>query len=92
MIVGAIVGGVIMHRRLGAFLPVVSLVRIGIATAVALAVGRVLPLHGKLMTLAEAVIVGGTFLVVLVATGELGKRDLDAIRAVRTKRAPGGES
>jgi len=27
---------------------------------------------------------------VLVATRELGKRDLDAIRAVRTKRAPGG--
>jgi stage V sporulation protein B len=90
MIVGAIAGGILMRNRLGAFLPVVSLVRIGIATAVAFALGRVLPLHGKLMTLAEAAIVGLTFLVVLVATGELGKRDLDAIRAVRQKRAPGG--
>ena len=40
------------------------------------------------MTLVEAVIVGVTFLVVLVATRELGKRDLEAIKAVRRKRAP----
>jgi stage V sporulation protein B len=90
MIIGAIAGGYIMHRRLGAFLPLVSLVRIAIATAAAIAVGRLLPLHGKLMTLVEAAVVGLTFLVVLVATRELGKRDLDAIRAVRKKRAPGG--
>jgi len=31
------------------------------------------------------------FLVVLVASRELGKRDLDAIKAVRRKRAAGGE-
>jgi stage V sporulation protein B len=90
MVVGAVVGGYIMRNRLGAFLPLVSLVRIGVATAAAFAVGRVLPLHGKLMTLAEAVVVGLTFLVALVVTGELGKRDLDAIRAVRKKRAAGG--
>jgi hypothetical protein len=46
-------------------------------------VGRVLPFHGKLMTLVEAVVVGATFLIVLVITRELGKRDLDAIRAIR---------
>ena len=90
MIIGAAIGGVIMHKRLGAFLPLLSLIRIAIATGAALAVGRFLPLHGKLMTLAEAVAVGLTFLVVLVATRELGKRDLDAIKAVRKKRAPGG--
>jgi len=90
MVVGAIAGGILMRKRLGAFLPILSLVRILIATGAALAVGRFLPLHGKLMTLAEAVVVGLTFLVVLVVTGELGKRDLDAIRAVRKKRAPGG--
>ncbi|HEX5062140.1 MAG TPA: oligosaccharide flippase family protein [Kofleriaceae bacterium] len=90
MIVGAVIGGWIMRNRLGAFLPMISLVRIGIATAAALVVGRFLPLHGKLMTLVEAAVVGLTFIVMLVATRELGKRDLDAIRAVRTKRAPGG--
>ena len=90
MLVGAAATGFMLRKRLGAFLPIVSIVRIVIATGAALAVGRVLPLHGKLMTLAEAAIVGVTFLVVLVVTGELGKRDLQAIRAVRTKRAPGG--
>jgi len=90
MLLGAIVGGVMLHKKLGAFLPVVSLVRIAIATAVAIAVGRFLPLQGKLMALAEAVVVGVTFLVVLVVTRELGKRDLEAIKAVRKKRAAGG--
>jgi hypothetical protein len=41
-----------------------------------------------LMTLVEAVVVGATFLVVLVITRELGTRDLEAIKAVRRKRAP----
>jgi hypothetical protein len=36
------------------------------------------------------VAVGATFLVVLVVTRELGRRDLEAIKAVRKKRAPGG--
>ncbi|MBA3392884.1 MAG: hypothetical protein H0T89_09580 [Deltaproteobacteria bacterium] len=90
MLFGAIASGWLLTRKLGAFLPVASIVRIAIATGVALAVGRVLPLHGKLMTLAEAAIVGITFVVVLVVTRELGARDLDAIKAVRKKRATGG--
>ena len=47
------------------------------------------PLHGKLMTLVEAAVVGLTFLVVLVLSRELGKRDLESIKAVRRKRASG---
>ena len=62
-----------------------------IATGAAFAVGRVLPLQGKLMTLAEAVIVGITYLTVLVITRELGKSDLQAIRAVRAKRGTAGD-
>ncbi len=88
MVIGAGLSGWMLHRQLGAFLPIASVVRIAIATGAALVVGRVLPFHGKLMTLVEAVAVGATFLVVLVVTRELGKRDLDAIKAVRRKRAP----
>ena len=90
MIVGAAVSGLMLFRRLGAFIPTLSLVRIAIATAVAMVVGRFLPLHGKLMTLVEAAAIGVVFLVVLIGTRELGKRDLDAIKAVRKKRAAGG--
>ena len=90
MVVGAVITGVMLWRRLGAFIPLVSIARIGVATGVAFAAGRFLPLAGKLMTLVEAGVVGVVFLVVLVASRELGKRDLDAIRAVRKKRAAGG--
>src|SRR5690606_2658247 len=67
MLVGAIVAGLLMRRRLGAFVPPLSVARIAIATGIALAVGRVLPLQGKLMTLVECAVVGVTFLVALVA-------------------------
>lgn len=89
MVVGAVISGELLRRRLGAFIPWLSVARIAIATGAAMAVGRVLPLHGKLMTLVEAVVVGVSFLAVLVVTKELGKRDLEAIKAVRAKRASG---
>lgn len=84
--VGAIASGWVLRRRFGAFLPLASVVRVALATAAALAVGRALPLHGKLMTLVEAVVVGATFLIVLVITRELGRGDLEAIKAVRRNR------
>jgi stage V sporulation protein B len=88
MVVGALLSGWMLHRQLGAFLPIASVIRIALATGAALAVGRVLPLHGKLMTLVEALAVGATFLIVLIVTRELGRRDLEAIKAVRRKRGP----
>ena len=92
MTLGAIASGWVLHRRFGAFLPIASIVRIAIATGGALAVGRFVHLgSSKLMTLVEAVAVGATFVVVLVVTRELGRRDLDAIRAIRAvprKAAP----
>jgi stage V sporulation protein B len=91
MLVGAVASGFMVYRRLGAFIGVVSLIRVAVATAVALAIGRVLPLHGKLMTLVEAAIVGIAFIAVLIATRELGARDLEAIKVVRKKRAPQGD-
>lgn len=86
MVVGAIVCGAVLHRKYGAFVPVLSVVRVGIAIAVAIAAGHVLPLHGKLMTLVAAAIVVVVFVVVLVVTRELTSRDLQAIKDVRKKR------
>jgi stage V sporulation protein B len=92
MLVGAILTGLVVRQQLGAFLPLLSLARIVLAAAVAIVAGRLLPLHGKLMSLVEAAIVAVIFLVVLVVTRELGARDLEAIKAVRKKRAPQGDS
>ena len=93
MVIGALITGWQLQRVFGASMPLVSLARIAIATAGAYAVGHFLPLHGKskVMSLGLAVVTAVTFLVLLVATRELGKRDLEAIKAVRRKRAPGGE-
>jgi stage V sporulation protein B len=92
MLLGALTTGFALYRALGAFVPVLSVVRVLLATAVAIVVGRALPLHGRLMSLVAAAIVALTFLVVLVVTRELGARDLDAIKAVRRKRAGQGDA
>ena len=92
MVIGAAASGWMLWRKLGAFLPVASLIRVAIAIAVAIAVGRVLPLRTPLMTLVEAAVVGLVFLAVLILTRELGKQDLQAIAAVRKKRGSGGEA
>jgi stage V sporulation protein B len=92
MLLGALLTGFALKQRLGAFLPPLSVIRVLIASAVAIGVGHVLPLHGKLMALVAAVIVGAVFLIVLVVTRELGTRDLEAIKAVRRKRASGGDA
>jgi stage V sporulation protein B len=92
MVIGAALSGFVLSRKLGAFLPILSIVRVLVAVAVAMAVGHVLPLRTPLMTLVEAAIVGLTFLAVLVVTRELGKKDLEAIAAVRKKRGTGGDA
>jgi O-antigen/teichoic acid export membrane protein len=86
MVIGAAVAGGFLRRQLGAFLPWLSLVRVGLATAAALALGRVLPLHGTLMTLVEAAAVGLAFLLALVVTGELKRSELQAIGRVLTRK------
>ena len=86
MVVGAVISGYLLHRRLGAFVPLLSVVRVLVAAAAAIAVGRVLPMRSPLLALVEAGLVGVVFLVVLIGTRELGKRDLAAIVAVRKKR------
>ena len=92
MLLGAVITGWQLHQLFGASVPVRSLARIVISAVAAFAVGRVLPLHdrGKPMTLVLAFAVAVAFLGMLVATRELGARDLEAIKAVRRKRAPGG--
>ena len=90
MVVGAAMSGISLRRRFGAYVPVLSLARIALATAAGIVAGHFLELHGKLMTLVEAAVVGVVFVVVLIVTRELGKRDLEAIKAVRKRRAADG--
>ncbi len=92
MVIGATLAGFQLRQKLGAFLPVLSVLRVLIAVGVAIAVGHVIPFRTPLMTLIEAAIVGLTFLAVLIGTGELNKKDLQAIIAVRKKRGSGADT
>ena len=82
MLLGAAVGGILLRRTLGGFLPLASLVRVALSAGVAIALGRLLDLSGTLMTLAGAAAVGLVFVVMLVVTGELGRADLATLRKV----------
>jgi stage V sporulation protein B len=92
MVCGAGVSGWYLRRRLGAFVPVATAVRVAIALVAAMIVGHLIPFRTPLMTLVEAAIVCLTFLIALIVTGELGKADLQAIVQVRAKRDQGSES
>ncbi|HKE15026.1 MAG TPA: oligosaccharide flippase family protein [Kofleriaceae bacterium] len=89
MVLGAAAGGFVLHRQLGAFLPPVSLVRVALAAAAAVAVGRVIPLSSAIGTIAESVVVGAVFLVALIVTRELGPADLSALTRVVRKKGGG---
>jgi stage V sporulation protein B len=89
MVLGAAVGGFVLHRQLGAFLPLVSLVRVALAAAAAAAVGRVIPLSSPIGTIAESLVVGAVFLLALVVTRELGPADLAALTRVVRKKGGG---
>jgi len=86
MVIGAIVSGYLLRRRLGAFVPAATVVRVLVAAGGAIAIGRVIPFRTPLMTMAEAVVVGLSFLAILIATRELTGADLRAVLAPLSKR------
>lgn len=86
MLVGAGLGGWVLVRRLGAFMPWSTLLRVPVAVAAAVAVGSVMPATAPLATLGEAAVVGLSFFAALVLTGELGRRDLSALAALGGRR------
>jgi O-antigen/teichoic acid export membrane protein len=86
MTVGAILGGWMLVRTLGAFLPWRTFARVVVAGAIAIAIGRAIPLRTPLLTLVEAALVGVCFLVALIATRELTGADLRAVGAIVRRR------
>lgn len=84
MTLGAALSALLLYRRFGAGLAWASLVRGLLAAGAAVAVGEMIPLHSKLVTLAECALVFGVYALVLVLTRELGVADLAQLR--RRKR------
>jgi stage V sporulation protein B len=78
----AVVAAVILHRVAGGYVAIASLVRVLGAGAITVAIGTRLPWLGKPIALVEAAAVAGVYLALLVVTGEIGKADLAAVKAV----------
>jgi len=84
--VATLAAAVVVKRTAGAVVSPVSLIRVVAATGVAIAVARFLPAPGKVMTVAYAAIVGVVYVVVLLVSRELGKDDVENVRAIVSRR------
>jgi O-antigen/teichoic acid export membrane protein len=77
---GLLLAGAYLWRNFGAFIPLVSVVRVALCAAAAAAVGwgwnRSGILPGKIGTLISCAVAGGAFLAVAVASGELRPAEL----------------
>ncbi|MDB4971587.1 MAG: virulence factor family protein [Myxococcales bacterium] len=84
---GVLLSGAYLYRTFRAFMPALTLVRVALAYAAALATGwawtRAGILPGKVGTLVSCAAVGIVYLVVCVVTGELRPSELKRLRAQR---------
>lgn len=81
--------GFLVWKTTGAIVAPLSVVRVVLAMAVAITLGRYLPPGGKVMALAYSALVAGVYVVLLLLTRELGKNDLSNLKNVISRRRPG---
>jgi succinoglycan exporter len=83
MAIGLALSAVFVYRRFGTFWPWATAFRVAIAGAVAVTIGRLfLPNAGKIITLGECVVVLVIYLVVLIATMEFRREDLQQLKQI----------
>ena len=75
-----------VYRAAGAVAPPLSVLRVLVAVAVSVVVGRLLPPAGKIVTPVYAVVVAISYVLILLATRELAGADVATIRQVVSKR------
>jgi stage V sporulation protein B len=85
MAASLVVAAAIVRTRVGAFVPLASAARVGLALVAFTAIGLVMPRFGRaatpLVALGMAVLYGAF----LVVTGEIGRKDLAMLRSLRSK-------
>ena len=87
MALGAVLSGIALVKRFGAFVPLATVVRVAIAAAATIAAGRVSASRKLVPTAGLAVACGVVYVVVLVASRELGGKDVALVkRALGRKR------
>jgi stage V sporulation protein B len=81
---------ILVRKSAGGVVSPLSLLRVLGAMAIAIGVARWLPAKGKIMTVAFALVVGVLYVVLLLVSGELGKKDLEMVQAVISRRKKSG--
>jgi hypothetical protein len=87
MVVGAVLSSWLLRRVTGATISWMTALRVIIAGAAAIALGRFWPTQGALGTMLESCVIGIFFLLALVATRELGREDLRSILALAKRKS-----
>jgi stage V sporulation protein B len=85
LVVSLVVAGAMVRAHAGAFVPLATGVRVGLALTLCTAIGFAMPCFGRLVTPALAVAIAGGYGLLLVVTGEIGAADLAMLRAIRSK-------
>jgi stage V sporulation protein B len=80
--VSLVVGVFTAKRTAGAFIPLMTALRVGLCVALAAFAGLYTPPFGKLATLAVAPLLAAAYLGLLVTTRELGKADLAMVLSI----------
>ncbi|HEU4580111.1 MAG TPA: lipid II flippase MurJ [Polyangiaceae bacterium] len=86
LVAATLVAGFLVRRAAGAVVDAGSVLRVLAALAGAVAVARVLPAGRPLLTPALALLVGGSYLLVLILLRELGAADWSALRGIVARR------
>jgi stage V sporulation protein B len=83
--IALVVGGVLVKKRVGAFVPAATAARVGLAVGACTALGFFTPCFGRLLTPVAALAVAGLYGTMLTATGELRRSDLGMLRSLRSR-------
>jgi stage V sporulation protein B len=86
LVAATFAAGLLVFRAAGAVVAPLTAVRVLAALAVAVAMGRALPEGGKLWTLVASALVALVYALLLLATRELGRADLETLRLVVSRR------
>lgn len=86
--VSLVVGGTVVRRLAGAFVPWKTAVRVGVCIAAAFVVGGFTPMVSKVLAPLLAMVAGAAYLGALVLMGELGKADLTLILSIARRKRP----
>ncbi len=76
-----------VKRQAGTFIPLATALRVGIALALAVFVGTRLPPGGTQIVTFEAAAIAGVYVIALLATRELGKKDVELVLSLVRRRA-----